>query len=332
MEIKAADVAKLRKMTGAGMMDCKKALVEANGDYEKAKEIIREKGKLVAAKRSDRETTEGSVIAKVTADNKKAILVSLGCETDFVANNEEFKALAEDIANTAINNYPADLEALKACKLSSGVTVEEGVTQQTGKSGEKHAIPYYSTLEAGYIASDIHINHKVGAIVGFNKPMADAHVGKEIAMQVTAMNPVSLTKDDCPKEVIEKELEVAVEKTKEEMVKKAVEAAIKKAGFNPAHFDSEDHMESNQSKGWITAEDVVKVKEIIANVTAEKSANMPEQMINNIAQGRLAKFFKESTLEEQTFVQDGKISVREYLKKVDPELKITGFRRFSLAD
>ena len=116
------------------------------------------------------------------------------------------------------------------------------------------------------------------------------------------------------------------------MVKKAVEAAIKKAGFNPAHFDSEDHMESNQSKGWITAEDVVKVKEIIAKVTAEKSANMPEQMINNIAQGRLAKFFKESTLEEQTFVQDGKISVREYLKKVDPELKITGFRRFSLAD
>ena len=224
------------------------------------------------------------------------------------------------------------LEALKACKLSSGITVEEGVTQQTGKSGEKHAIPYYSTLEAGYIASYIHINHKVGAIVGFNKPMADAHVGKEIAMQVTAMNPVSLTKDDCPKEVIEKELEVAVEKTKEEMVKKAVEAAIKKAGFNPAHFDSEDHMESNQSKGWITAEDVVKVKEIIANVTAEKSANMPEQMINNIAQGRLAKFFKESTLEEQTFVQDGKISVREYLKKVDPELKITGFRRFSLAD
>ena len=217
MEIKAADVAKLRKMTGAGMMDCKKALVEANGDYEKAKEIIREKGKLVAAKRSDRETTEGSVIAKVTADNKKAILVSLGCETDFVANNEEFKALAEDIANTAINNYPADLEALKACKLSSGITVEEGVTQQTGKSGEKHAIPYYSTLEAGYIASYIHINHKVGAIVGFNKPMADAHVGKEIAMQVTAMNPVSLTKDDCPKEVIEKELEVAVEKTKEEM-------------------------------------------------------------------------------------------------------------------
>ena len=170
------------------------------------------------------------------------------------------------------------------------------------------------------------------SIVGFNKPMADAHVGKEIAMQVTAMNPVSLTKDDCPKEVIEKELEVDVEKTKEEMVKKAVEAAIKKAGFNPAHFDSEDHMESNQSKGWITAEDVVKVKEIIAKVTAEKSANMPEQMINNIAQGRLAKFLKESTLEEQTFVQDGKISVREYLKKVDPELKITGFRRFSLAD
>ena len=156
MEIKAADVAKLRKMTGAGMMDCKKALVEANGDYEKAKEIIREKGKLVAAKRSDRETTEGSVIAKVTADNKKAILVSLGCETDFVANNEEFKALAEDIANTAINNYPADLEALKECKMADGYTVEEAVEAQTGKTGEKHVLVGYALVEAPFVAQYIH--------------------------------------------------------------------------------------------------------------------------------------------------------------------------------
>ena len=145
MEIKAADVAKLRQMTGAGMMDCKKALVEANGDYEKAKEIIREKGKLVAAKRSDRETTEGIVVAKVNSDNTKAILVCLGCETDFVAKTPDFQTLAANIAEIAYANMPADIDALKALKLPSGNTIEEGITQQTGKSGEKHAIPYYST-------------------------------------------------------------------------------------------------------------------------------------------------------------------------------------------
>ena len=146
MEIKAADVAKLRQMTGAGMMDCKKALVEAEGDFARAQEIIREKGKLVAAKRADRETSEGAVIAKVNGG--KAIVVALGCETDFVSKNAEFQALAEAVAETAIANFPADVEALKACVLADGRTVEAAVTEQTGKTGEKHVIVGYEKVEA----------------------------------------------------------------------------------------------------------------------------------------------------------------------------------------
>ena len=150
MEIKALDVAKLRKMTGAGMMDCKKALVEAEGDFDRAQEIIREKGKLVAAKRADRETTEGAVKARVAEG--KAILVCLGCETDFVSQNAEFQALADAIADAAIAACPADLEALKACKLANGETVEDAISQQTGKSGEKHTLAFYGKLEAPYVA------------------------------------------------------------------------------------------------------------------------------------------------------------------------------------
>ncbi len=274
MEIKAADVAKLRQMTGAGMMDCKNALKEANGDFERAKEIIREKGKLVAAKRSDRETTEGAVIALANADNTKAILTCLGCETDFVAKNAEFQELAKGIANTALENFPADLAGLMACTFN-GQTVEDAVTQQTGKSGEKHAVPFYGKVEAPFIGTYIHTNGKVATIVGFSK-VIDAHVAKEVAMQITAMNPVSISKDDCPQEVIDKELEIYREQ-----------------------------------------------------ILAE---GKPENMVDKIAQGKLGKFFKESTLEEQTFVKDGKISVKEYLKSVDAEVKVVAFKRFSLND
>ena len=186
MEIKAADVAKLRKMTGAGMMDCKKALVEAEGDYDRAQEIIREKGKLVAAKRADRETSEGAVLARVKGN--KAILVSLGCETDFVAGNADFKALANSIADAVIDAFPANIDEVKSLKLANGLTVEAAITEQTGKSGEKHVIAFYDKIEAPYIGSYIHINNKVGAIVGFNKEVP-AQLGKEIAMQVTAMSP-----------------------------------------------------------------------------------------------------------------------------------------------
>ena len=331
MEIKAADVAKLRQMTGAGMMDCKKALVEANGDYERAKEIIREKGKLVAAKRADRETSEGRVIAKVNGD--KAIVVGLGCETDFVAKNEEFKALAEAIAEAAIANFPADKDALMACVLADGRTVEAAVTEQTGKTGEKHQIAGYEVVEAPYIVAYMHnVTGKLAAVVGFSKEF-DAQVAKGVAMQVASMNPVAVSADSVPQSVIDAELKTATEKTKEELVQKAVDAALSKAGINPAHVDSEAHIESNTAKGWITPEQAEQAREIIKTVSAEKAANLPEQMVANIAKGRLQKFFKEQTLEEQGYqMGDGKTSVKDVIKAADAEVKVVSFKRLSLAD
>ncbi|MFA6676443.1 MAG: translation elongation factor Ts [Bacteroidales bacterium] len=274
MEIKAVEVAKLRKMTGAGMMDCKKALVEAEGDYDRAKEIIREKGKLVAAKRADRTTTEGAVIAKVSEDNKKAILVCLGCETDFVANNQEFKDLVNKIADKALEAFPKNLDELKALDFD-GMTIEEAVTQQTGKTGEKHELMYVSTLEAPFIASYIHMNSKVASIVGFNKEVSK-EVGHGLAMQVTAMNPVSVSRDDCPQDVIEKELEIYREQIRME--------------------------------------------------------GKPEKLVDQIANGKLNKFFKERALEDQEYTMVSKTSVKDYLKSVDPEIKVVGFRRFTLND
>ena len=331
MEIKAAEVAKLRQMTGAGMMDCKKALVEAEGDFERAKEIIREKGKLVAAKRADRETSEGAVIAKVNGN--KAIVVGLGCETDFVAKNAEFKALAEAIAEAAITHFPADKEALMACTIADGRTVEAAVTEQTGKTGEKHQVAGYEVVEAPYIASYIHaINGKLAAIVGFNKEF-DAQVAKGVAMQVASMNPVAVSAESVPQSVIDTELKTAEQKTREELVQKAVDAALTKAGINPAHVDSEAHIESNQAKGWITAEQAEQAREIIKTVSAEKAANLPEQMVANIAKGRLQKFFKEQTLEEQGYqMGDGKTAVKDVVKAADAEAKILTFKRISLAD
>jgi len=274
MEIKATDVAKLRQMTGAGMMDCKNALVEANGDYERATEIIRERGKLIAAKRADRDTTEGSVIALANDAHNKAILVCLGCETDFVAKNVDFVQLGKAIASTALEQMPANMDALKALTVN-GATITEALTAQTGKSGEKHAIPFYAKLEAPFIATYIHMNNKVATIVGFSKAITP-EAGKEIAMQITAMNPVSVSKNDCPQSVIEKEMEIYREQIR---------------------LDGK-----------------------------------PEQMVEQIAKGKLNKFFKESTLEEQIFVRDGKITVAEHLKSVDPEVKVTGFFRYSLND
>ena len=331
MEIKAADVAKLRQMTGAGMMDCKKALVEANGDYERAKEIIREKGKLVAAKRADRETSEGRVIAKVNGN--KAIVVGLGCETDFVAKNEEFKALAEAIAEAAIANCPADKDALMACVLADGRTVEAAVTEQTGKTGEKHQVAGYEVVEAPYIVAYMHnVTGKLAAVVGFNKEF-DAQVAKGVAMQVASMNPVAVSAESVPQNVIDTELKTATEKTKEELVQKAVDAALSKAGINPAHVDSEAHIESNTAKGWITPEQAEQAREIIKTVSAEKAANLPEQMVANIAKGRLQKFFKEQTLEEQGYqMGDGKTAVKDVIKAADAEAKVLVFKRLSLAD
>ena len=331
MEINAVDVAKLRKMTGAGMMDCKKALVEAEGDFNRAQEIIREKGKLVAAKRADRETTEGAVIARIAPDGKTAILVALGCETDFVSATAEFKSIADAVADTAMAALPEDKAALENTKMANGQTVAEFITEQAAKCGEKHAIAYYAKMQAAFIGSYIHFTHKDGAIVGFNKEVS-ADLAKHIAMQVTSMKPVAVDEASVPEAVVKQELEVAVEKTKEEQIRKAVDNALKKAGINPAHCDSDDHISSNTAKGWLTEAQAAQAREIIATVSEAQKANLNEGMIQNIAKGRLAKFFKEQTLENQEFVMEGKISVKDYIKSVDPEAKVTAFCRFSLSD
>ena len=322
---------KLCKMTSAGMMDCKKALEEAEGNFEKAIGIIREKGKMVAAKRADRETSEGAVKARVQGG--KGILVCLGCETDFVSRNADFQNLADAIADVAIAACPADLEGLKACKMPDGYTVEEAVEAQTGKTGEKHVLVGYALVEAPFVAEYIHkINGKLGALVGFNKPVSEA-IAKGIVMQVASMNPVSIGIEDCPQSVLDNEKTVAIQKTKDEMVQKAIDAALKKAGINPAHVDSEDHIESNTAKGWLTPEQAAQAREIIKTVGEEKAQSLNPAMIENIANGRVQKFLKEMTLEEQEYqMSDDKVSVKAALAAEDKEAKIVAFKRFSLND
>ena len=262
----------------------------------------------------------------------KAILVCLGCETDFVAATPDFKALAASIADAAIAEFPADLAALKAVKTATGYTLDEDITNQAGKTGEKHVLAYYACLEAPFVTEYVHFNGKLGAIVAFNKEVP-ASIARGIAMQVASMNPVAVDEASVPAEVLESEKTVAIQKTKDEQVQKAVDAALKKAGINPAHVDSEDHIESNTAKGWLTPEQAAQAREIIATVGAEKAANLPAQMIENIAKGRIAKFLKENTLLEQEYqLSDNKETVKAALAAADPEAKVLAFRRFSLAD
>ena len=213
MEIKAADVMKLRKMTGAGMMDCKKALQEAEGDFERARDIIREKGKLVVSKRADRSASEGVVVTKIVG--QKAYLLCLACETDFVAQNSEFAASANQILDIAVANDAADVEALKAIKNAEGITVEEMVTEKSGQTGEKVELAYYGRIEAPYCSAYVHFNKKLGTILGFNKEVSE-EVARAIAMQATAMAPISIDENDCPAEVIEKEKAIALEMMKQD--------------------------------------------------------------------------------------------------------------------
>ena len=215
MEISAADVMKLRKATGAGMMDCKTALADAEGDFNRATDIIREKGKLVASKRADRAATEGVVLAKVNGSKKSGALLVLNCETDFVAKNEAFVAFAERILDAAIANNASDLDTVKAMVLD-GRTVENLIIEQTGIIGEKLDLPYFAKLDAETVVAYIHPGNKLSTLVGFNKAGVDAQVTKDIAMQVAAMNPVAVGKDDVPAEIIEKELEIAKEKFRQE--------------------------------------------------------------------------------------------------------------------
>ena len=316
-------------MTGAGLADVKKALTEAEGDFDKAKELLRERGLAIAAKRSDRETSNGCVLVKNV--NGFAAMIALKCETDFVANGADFIQLTSDILDAAIAAKAQTLDEVKALKLGES-DVQAAVTQRSGITGEKMELDGYNVLEGENIEVYDHMNkHTLCTMVQLNK--ANAEVGHKVAMQVAAMKPIALDEESVPESGKEEEYKVAVEKTKEEQIEKAVEVAVKKAGLNPNHFDSEDHIESNQGKGWITAEDVAKFREIKATVSAEKAANLNENMIQNIAKGRVGKFLKESCLVAQEFqFGDGdKESVADYLKKQDKELKIVAYKRFTLA-
>ena len=213
IEIKAADVMKLRKMTGAGMMDCKKALIEAEGDFERAQDIIREKGKLIVAKRADRNATEGVVVTKIVGT--KGYILCLACETDFVAQNVEFSATANELLDLAVAADAVDTAALLAVKNAEGRTVEELVTEKSGQTGEKCELAYYARIEAPYIAAYVHFNKKLGTILGFNKEVSE-EIAKQIAMQATAMAPLSIDVDDCPAEIVEKERAIALEQMKQD--------------------------------------------------------------------------------------------------------------------
>ena len=329
MAISIEDIKKLRAMTGAGLADVKKALTEAEGDFDKAKELLRERGLAIAAKRSDRETSNGCVLVK--KEGNFAAMIALKCETDFVANGADFIKLTQDILDAAIAAKAQTLDEVKALKLGEA-DVQAAVTQRSGITGEKMELDGYNVLEGENIEVYDHMKkHTLCTMVQLNQNNEEA--GHKIAMQVAAMKPIALDEASVPEAVKEEEHKVAVQKTKEEQIEKAVEVALKKAGLNPNHFDSEDHIESNQGKGWITAEDVAKFREIKETVSAEKVANLNENMIQNIAKGRVGKFLKENCLvcQEFQFGDGDKQSVADYLKKQDKDLKIVAYKRFTLA-
>jgi elongation factor Ts len=272
-EVKTADIAKLRKLTGAGMMDCKKALQESDGDIDKAIELIRERGKAIANKRADREAGEGAALAATSADKKTGAVVVLNCETDFVAKNQDFVDLTNNILKVALENKPADLEALKALKIGDRA-IGDLVLDQSGITGEKFELSYYELLEGEMVVPYIHPGNKLATIVAFNKGGFDEQAGKDVAMQVAAMNPVAVYADDVPEKVRQQEFEIGREQARLE--------------------------------------------------------GKPENILDKIAQGKLQKFYKESTLMNQDFIKDSKMTIAAYLKSVDADLKVIGFKRVSL--
>lgn len=327
MAVTIADIQKLRKMTGAGLADCKKALTEAAGDMDKAVELVRERGLAIAAKRSDRETSNGCVLVKV--DKDFAAMIALKCETDFVANGKDFIECTQNILDAAVAAKAKTIDEILTLKLADGKDVATTVTLRSGITGEKMELDGYRFLEGENIEAYNHMNKNIlCTMVQTNKPAAEqAH---NIAMQVAAMNPVALNEENVSQEVKDAEYKVAVEKTKEEQIEKAVSAALKKAGFNLYIAESEEHMEEGLRKGEITAEQADEIRKIKAETAADKKENLQENMIQNIAKGRMNKFFKENCLLNQEYIQDSKITVSEYLKQADKDLSIVDFKRFSL--
>ena len=273
-EISATDISKLRKLTGAGMMDCKKALEEAAGNVEKAIEIIRKKGQAIANKRADREASEGVALAKVTEDGKTGVMIVLNSETDFVAKNSDFLSLAGNILGLAVKNQPADLDALKKLPMEGKLTVEDKVVEKLGIIGEKLELSYYAKITAEKVMEYIHPGNMLAVLVGFNKSSAPYQVYRDVAMQIAAMNPVSIDKSDVSPKILEQEMDIAREQARKE--------------------------------------------------------GKPENMIDKIAEGKVNKFYKESTLLNQEFIKDNKKTVRDYLKETDKDLSVTAFKRFSL--
>ncbi len=272
VKITAAEVNNLRKTTGAGMMDCKNALVEAEGDFEKAIEILRKKGQKVAAKRADRDSSEGATIAQVNSNKTSGVIISLNCETDFVAKNDSFVALANELAQLALDFDSKD-EFLNANY--NGISVQEKLTEQTGVIGEKIEIGGFKKLNAPFVGSYIHAGNKIATLVGLSNVVEGAGVAaKDVAMQAAAMNPVALDESEVDQSVIDKEIEIAKDQLRQE--------------------------------------------------------GKPEAMLDNIAKGKLKRFFKDNTLVNQDFIKDSKQSVSQYIKSVDPELEITGFERVAL--
>ena len=247
MSISAAEVMKLRKATGAGMMDCKKALADANGDFDGAIQIIREKGKAIANKRADRDASEGVVLGKVAG--KKAGVLVLNCETDFVAKNQGFVDLTEKMLDTALATDATNLDEAKKVVMD-GRTLEEHVTEQTGIIGEKLQLGHYATIDAETVVAYIHPGNKLATLVGFNLADVDAQVAKDVAMQVAAMSPIAVDKDNVSAEVVEKELEIAKEKFRqegkpEEMLNKIAQGALNKF-FKESTLLNQDFVKDNK--------------------------------------------------------------------------------------
>jgi len=274
-KITAADVGKLRRMTGSGMMDCKKALQESDGDFDKAIENLRKKGQKVANKRADREATEGCIISKSNENNKLGVIVALNCETDFVAKNDEFVQFTHKIADVALANKAANLDELKEMELEDGRSIKDSVTDMTGKIGEKIDLSRYEFIEAESVAAYIHPGNKISALVGLNLNDFE-EIGREIAMQIAAMSPVAVRPEEVPQSVIDSEIEIGKDQARQE--------------------------------------------------------GKPEEMLEKIAKGKLNKFYKESTLLNQSFVRDTKITVDQYLKSKDKDLTVNKFYRFALGE
>ena len=382
MAISIDDIKKLRAMTGAGLADVKKALTEAEGDFDKAKELLRERGLAIAAKRSDRETSNGCVLVKsvdgfaamialkcetdfvangadfialtqsildaaiaakrsdretsngcvlVKAVDGFAAMVAVKCETDFVANGADFIAKTQAILDAAITNKCQTIDEVKALTLADGQTVQDTVTQRSGITGEKMELDGYLTLAGDNIEVYDHMGkHTLCTMVQLNKQNVDA--GHKLAMQVAAMKPVALNAESVEQKVLDEEYKTAVEKTKLEQVEKFVEMKLKKAGLNPNLVDSEDHIESNMAKGWLTQEQADEARKIIADAKVEGEAQLKMPMIEGIAKGRVQKFLKENCLVDQEFqFGDGdKATVQQWLAQQDKELQIVAFKRFTL--